>query len=155
MKWAVWFSTGGGVGFSPRMPGTMGSLAGLILFIFFRRLSPLWFFLILTVLFLLGVYAADRSEPFFKKKDASEIVIDEILAILFVLFFTLPTALWWLAAFGAFRFFDILKPPPTRLLEKLPGGWGVMMDDVMAAIYSIGLLKILEEIDRYWELGLA
>ncbi len=69
-------------------------------------------------------------------KDPRQIVIDEITAFLIPLFFTPMRILPLLIAFASFRFFDIIKPPPLRRLERLPGGWGIMLDDIGAAIYT-------------------
>jgi len=144
MRWAVWLASGGGLGYFPRFPGTMGSLLGLLLFLPLRRLSPLAYGIFLLLLFFLGVEASSRSEPFFKKKDASEIIIDEIHAMLLVSY-CLPEAwTWWIAGFCVFRLFDIAKPPPIPVLEKLPKGWGVMMDDLLAALFTIASLRLLE-----------
>lgn len=92
---------------------------------------------------MLGVWSSNVSEAFFKRKDANHIVIDEVLAVFLVSYFLPATWLWWLAGLIVFRIFDILKPPPIRMFEKLPGGWGVMVDDVVAAFYSLGLLHIV------------
>jgi phosphatidylglycerophosphatase A len=133
-----------GVGFFPLFPGTIGSLFGLLLFLLLQHLSTATFMLFLFFLFGLGVYSSHLSESFFKKKDASEIVIDEIVAILLVLFFLPASLFWWTAGFISFRFFDILKPPPIRRFERLPGGWGVMVDDLIAAGYALGILRLIE-----------
>jgi phosphatidylglycerophosphatase A len=79
-------------------------------------------------------------------KDSSEIVIDEIVAMMLVSFLLPAAPGWWAAGFLVFRFFDISKPPPIRALEKLPGGWGVMVDDLLAAGYTVGLLRLSEKI---------
>lgn len=144
MRWARWFATGFGVGYFPVLPGTAGSLLGCLLFVPLRALSFPLYSLLLVLLFGLGVYASTRSEGSFGKKDANEIVIDEVVAMMFVLFL-LPASLgWWIAGFAAFRLFDISKPPPIHLLEKLPAGWGVMADDLMAGGYAVVSLRIVE-----------
>ena len=145
-KWASWIATGLGVGYFPRSPGTAGSLVGFFLFWPLRSLPWFGAALILLFLFGIGIYAAGVSESFFGMKDSSRIVIDEIAAMMLV-FFMLPAGPgWWAAGFFAFRFFDISKPPPIRALEKLQGGWGVMMDDLLAACYTVGLLRLSEKI---------
>lgn len=144
VKWAVWISTCGGIGYFPRFPGTIGSIAGLALFLPFRSLSLIPYLLLLILLFALGVWTSNISESFFKRKDASHIVIDEVLAVFVVSYFLPQTWPWLLAGLIVFRVFDITKPPPIKRFEKLPGGWGVMVDDVIAAFYSLGLLHIIK-----------
>ncbi|NOY83741.1 MAG: phosphatidylglycerophosphatase A [Nitrospirae bacterium] len=143
VKWAVWISTCGGIGYFPRFPGTIGSIAGLMLFLPFRALPLFPYLVVLIVLFFLGVWASNVSERFFKRKDASHIVIDEVLAVFLVSYFLPQTWPWLLAGLIVFRIFDIVKPPPIKIFEKLPGGWGVMVDDVIAALYSLGLLHLV------------
>ncbi|MFQ5597488.1 MAG: phosphatidylglycerophosphatase A [Nitrospiria bacterium] len=149
MRWAAWIATAGGIGYFPVFPGTIGSVLGLLLFVVLRRLpKPIYVFLLL-VLFGLGVYTSTLSEDLFQKKDASHIIIDEICAMLLVLFFLPSIPLWWIAGLIVFRVFDIKKPPPIRSFEKLPKGWGVMMDDLVAAIYTIASLRIVEKTIEY------
>lgn len=119
------------------MPGTLGSLLGFCFFLFLRPLPPILFLFTLIAFIFLGVYTAGLSESFFQKKDASEIVIDEIVTMMGVLFFVPPSVGWWFAGLFAFRIFDILKPPPCRRFERLPGGWGVMADDLLAGAYAV------------------
>lgn len=146
MRWPTLIATGLGVGYFPLFPGTIGSLFGLLLFLFLRHLSTATFILFIFFLFGLGVYSSYLYEASFKKKDASEIVIDEIVAMLIVLFFLPASLLWWTAGFILFRLFDITKPPPIRMFERLPGGWGVMVDDLIAAGYALGVLHLAERV---------
>lgn len=144
MKWAVWISTCGGIGYFPRFPGTIGSIVGLLLFFPLRQIPLVPYLLFLIAFFALGVWTSQVSEAFFKRKDASHIVIDEVLAVFLVSYFLPASWPWWLSGLIVFRIFDITKPPPIRSFEKLPGGWGVMMDDVIAALYSLGLLHLIK-----------
>lgn len=114
-----------------------------MLFLPFRTLPLFPYLVVLVVLFFLGVWTSNVSERFFKRKDASHIVIDEVLAVFFVSYFLPQTWPWLLAGLIVFRIFDIAKPPPIKIFEKLPGGWGVMADDVIAALYSLGLLHLV------------
>lgn len=146
MRWSTLIATGMGIGYFPLFPGTIGSLFGLFLFLLLQHLSTVTFMLFLLLLFGLGVYSSHLSESFFKKKDASQIVIDEIVAMLIVLFFLPSSLVWWTAGFLFFRLFDIMKPPPIRMFERLPGGWGVMVDDLIAAGYALGVLYLAERV---------
>jgi phosphatidylglycerophosphatase A len=90
-----------------------------------------------SVLTLLAVYAAGEAERIFDRKDSPRIVIDEIVGLLWALFLVGPTLYRIAAAFFLFRLFDIVKPPPARWFQdRLPGGWGVVMDDVAAGIWA-------------------
>ena len=91
----------------------------------------------MSVLTLLAVYTAGEAERIFDKKDSPRIVIDEIVGLLWALFLVGPTLYRIAAAFILFRLFDVVKPPPARWCQdKLPGGWGVVMDDVAAGIWA-------------------
>ncbi len=143
VRWACWIATGFGVGYFPIMPGTLGSLLGLCLFLILRSLPPILYLFTLIAFIFLGVYTAGLSESFFQRKDPSEIVIDEIVTMLLVLFLIPPSVGWWFAGLFAFRVFDILKPPPCRQFEQLPGGWGVMVDDLLAGTYAVIFLQLI------------
>lgn len=135
---SIWknIATLGPVGYIPFAPGTFGSLIGLILFTLLR---PPAVFLAIIILagFLLGVYASSIAEHLFNEKDSGKIVIDEAVGIL-VSFLFLPTAgAYLVAAFLLFRTFDIIKPFPIRHAEKkFRHGFGIMIDDIIAGIYT-------------------
>ncbi|WDT82207.1 MAG: phosphatidylglycerophosphatase A [Candidatus Manganitrophus sp.] len=121
-KWARWIATGFGVGYFPIMPGTLGSLLGFSFFLALRPLPPVLYLFTLIAFIFLGVHTAGLSESFFQKKDASEIVIDEIVTMMGVLFLIPPSVGWWFAGLIAFRVFDILKPLPA-------GNWSGFRED--------------------------
>ncbi len=137
-------ATGFGVGLSPYAPGTLGTLIGIPVYLVFSCFP--WFLHLLSVVALsfLAVYISQEAEKIFNKKDASQIVIDEIVGFQFTMFLVTPTVLHILAGFIFFRFFDIVKPFPVRLCEKrLPGGYGVVGDDIVAGIYGNIILLLL------------
>ncbi len=140
---AQWIATGFGVGDLPVAPGTFGTVLGLLIFLPLQSIPFPYYLLFLVALFGIGVYTANLSEPLLGVKDSPRIVIDEIGAILLVLIFLPASWRWWLAGFILFRVFDIIKPPPIRQVENLPGGWGVMADDCIAALYSILVLRLV------------
>jgi phosphatidylglycerophosphatase A len=142
-KWACWIATGFGVGYFPIMPGTLGSLLGFCFFLILRPLPPILYFFTFIGFIFLGIYTAGLSESFFQKKDPSEIVIDEIVTMMGILFLIPPSVGWWFTGLVAFRVFDILKPPPCRQFERLPGGWGIMADDLLAGAYTVVLLQLI------------
>jgi len=135
------FSTLGFIGYLPFAPGTFGTIAAVIFFALLKPSFAVHVFLLITIA-LFGAFASHRTERILNEKDSRHIVIDEFagyaLSIL-ALPFTLP---YLISAFLLFRFFDILKPPPIRWIEKtLPGGAGIMADDLMAGIYANALLQ--------------
>jgi phosphatidylglycerophosphatase A len=95
-------------------------------------------------IFFLGVWAASGAEKYFGRVDPGHVVIDEVVGQLLT-FLVRPDASWkWLlAGFVLFRIFDVVKPFPARQAERLPGGWGIMTDDVVAGLYSLAAVLIL------------
>ena len=129
------------VGLIPFAPGTFGTLAGMI-FIWVAKPSFTWQLIILIVTLPIGIWVSGVAENAFGQKDCSHIVIDEFVGYLCSIIFLPLTPTFMIAAFFLFRFFDILKPPPIRMIEKLGGGAGVMFDDVAAGIITNILLQI-------------
>jgi len=134
------FVTGFGVGYCPIAPGTAGSVLGVLLFLPFQTVPLLYALPALTLLFGIGVYTTHFSFALFGEKDPPKIVIDEIVAILLILFLLPPSIVWWVFGFLLFRVFDITKPLGIREAETLPCGWGVMADDAIAALYTLLIL---------------
>jgi phosphatidylglycerophosphatase A len=142
-------ATGFGSGFSPIAPGTAGALLATIIWLaaFFAGLSfPVLLIStsIAIVLFtLLGVKAANVMEPQWGE-DPSRIVVDEMVGVwipLLAICSDKHVVLYAFGAFALFRFFDILKPLGIRKMESVEGGWGVMLDDILAGVYSFIVLK--------------
>ena len=100
--------------------------------------------LVALLIFFLGVWAGGQSEKFFGRTDPRQVVIDEVVGQM-VTFLLVPHASWklLLAGFGLFRVFDVTKPFPISRAERLPGGWGIMVDDVIAGLYALGALALL------------
>jgi len=133
---------GFGSGLLPKGPGTAGTLLGLLLFIPILLWSELAAWLLLIVGLLAGSTICGKSSEYMKVHDHGGIVWDEFVGIWMVLL-VLPQQSWeyWLAAFVVFRVFDIWKPWPIKSVdEKVEGGFGIMLDDVLAALYSIALI---------------
>ena len=102
-------------------------------------------YVVIAVLFIIGIPVCARAGAALGVADDGSIVWDEIVAFLLVLEFTPLAWRWWLAAFLLFRLFDIWKPFPIRQFDaKLKGGFGVMFDDLLAALYTIACLKALQ-----------
>ncbi len=125
-----------GAGYAPVAPGTCGTAVAVPL-VWLLAAWPWWQFAALTVgLTLLGVWAAARADAAWGTHDSGRIVIDEVVGYMFTMTFVPRDQLVTLAAgFVVFRALDIVKPPPVRWLdEHLPGGWGVVLDDVAAGM---------------------
>jgi len=124
---------GFGAGLVPKAPGTAGSLLAIPLYLLLAPLAPLAYLGMITGLLLLGVWVTGRCERDLGVHDHSGIVFDEIVGQLIALFLAPIHWLWLLIGFGLFRLFDIWKPWPIRWLNhRVPGGWGIMLDDVAA-----------------------
>lgn len=134
----------GGAGLAPFAPGTFGTLVALPIFWFAGpRLSPELYLAALAALFLVGVWACAVTGRDLGRLDYGGMVWDETVAFLLVLFFTPVHGYWQAFAFLLFRLFDIVKPPPIRYYERIfKGGFGVMIDDVAAAFYTLLVLAI-------------
>jgi phosphatidylglycerophosphatase A len=130
------------LGHSPFIPGTVGSLGGLVVYYLVKDRDILYAF---TVLFLfgLGVLFSGEAEKVYKRKDAGMIVIDEVCGILLALFFVPYSLFLVILGFFIFRILDILKPPPAKRMEKISGSMGVMLDDIVAALYTNLILQVI------------
>jgi len=129
------------IGYLPVAPGTLGSLAAVILNYFICRnvwVAPI----VILVIIMLGFVTAGRVEKIFGEKDPGEIVIDEFGGMLISLYRIPPTMGYVVAGFLLFRFFDIVKPGPIRNLEKLKGSLGIMSDDIIAGVYTNIILQV-------------
>ncbi len=142
------FATGFGVGFCPIVPGTMGTLVAIPLYYFLSPISSPLYELTLTAFFFFSSWISGKAEDYWGKKDDRRIVIDEIMGFLITLLWIPKSALSILIGFFLFRIFDILKPPPIRRLEGVKGGFGVVLDDVLAGIYANIVLQIIHLVMR-------
>ena len=131
------------VGFIPIIPGTFGSLASFVVY-FLLRLVPGWQFYVGAIILLvgIGIWSAGRAERDSGIVDPSFVVIDEVAGQLITLFLIPFSWTNLVLGFLIFRALDIVKPFPARRAERLPGGWGIMIDDVLAGIYGNLLLQL-------------
>jgi len=129
-------------GYSPVASGTIGSVLGVLIFLQLHNF-PLLYICVCLVLILLGFLISGRAEAIYKQKDSRRIVIDEIASMCLVYLFIKPTRFMLISGFILFRIFDIIKPPPAKKLQALHGSIGVMLDDVVAAFYTIIVLFIV------------
>jgi phosphatidylglycerophosphatase A len=139
VRFAHFIAMGAGIGLIRFAPGTMGTLVAFPFYWFLESIvEPISLLLIIDVFFILGIWACAVTGRALGSPDHSGMVWDEIVAFMLVLFFTPDHWIWQLAAFLLFRFFDIVKPDPIGYLDKkLKGGLGVMLDDLLAAFYTL------------------
>ena len=142
------FSFGFGSGLLPKMPGTWGTIVAFIFFTPMMKLSSTSYLLLLVILTMFSIFAADYTSKELGVHDHSAIVCDEIVGYLLVLFFVPHTFIYILLSFVSFRFFDIVKPWPINFLDKnIPGGAGIVLDDIVAAVYAILALLLLFRVE--------
>ena len=135
---------GFGSGLMPKAPGTFGTLAAIPVYLLMSDL-PLWMFISLTaVITIAGIYICDYTSRALGVHDHSGIVIDEIAGYLITMIAMPNDWIWIVTGFILFRLFDILKPWPISWLDKkVSGGFGIMIDDVLAGIFALICLHIL------------
>lgn len=139
---ATFLATGFGAGYSPFAPGTAGSLVGLVLLIPLRRAGLVWEISFLVAFTLLGIVAGGVVARRLGIEDPGVVVVDEIVGMWVSLLFLPLTGGTAAAGFVLFRIMDVFKPYPARQLEHLPGGLGIMADDLMAGVYANLCLRI-------------
>ena len=140
------------MGALPLVPGTIGALWGIPITMGLASLEPLAMrVLVIVLLILVGVPICGRAAQALGKKDPGAVVWDEFVTVP-VVFLLVPLSLWrhpWALAVGfvLHRVFDISKLPPVSSAERIPGGWGIMLDDVVAALYAAVCMWVI------WYLG--
>jgi phosphatidylglycerophosphatase A len=142
-------SSGFGSGLAPIAPGTAGTLVGIPICMLCLPISWLLRLLVVLALLALSIYVSGRAEEIYGKKDDQRIVIDEIVGFQVTMLPVAITGLHLFLAFVLFRIFDIWKPFPINRLQDLPGGWGVVADDVAAGIYAGVLLLLLNFLFKF------
>ena len=140
----IFLATGCYVGYSPLVPGTTGTLAAIPIYFFLSRLSPLYYMIILLASIYVAIWASDRAEVLLQSRDCRHIVIDEMVGFIVAMFMIPRTLSYILLGFFLFRALDIIKPFPIRALEEgLRGGYGVVLDDIVAGIYTNLIIHVL------------
>ena len=142
------FSTGFYTGYFPIAPATFSTLTlGVAVYLLISHLNIYIYGALTLILFFLSIFLSDKSEKIFQKKDCSHIVIDELVGFLITMFLIPFGWMNLLLGFFLFRFFDIVKPPPANFFNnRKKGGLDVVLDDVIAGIYSNLLLQVV----HYW-----
>ena len=133
----------GFLGCSPFAPGTVGTLGGVAIAyaLGFTDGFAVWSLVAAAVIYLVGRSLGDWSEQYAGKKDPGIFVLDEVVGYLVTVWWMgSPTLLTLVVGFFVFRFFDIVKPPPARRFERLGGGDGILLDDVVAGLYGLAVM---------------
>lgn len=145
IRLAVFVCTFGYIGYSPIAPGTIGSLAGLVVYAGIRwtGAGPEFDAALIAALFAAGVWSGTHAERYFGGTDPGPGVIDEVVGMLVTLFLLPPSIEIAVTGFFVFRLLDVIKPFPADRLEGLHGGLGMMADDAMSAVYSNVCLQLL------------
>lgn len=146
-SWHELISTGFFSGYLPKAPGTWGSLFALLLYVVTVKLVPgeglmqtpairvsWWALLLAGASTAAGIYSAGKLAQQWREDDPAEVVIDEFAGMFFAVSFVTPNLVGLVAAFVFFRLFDVWKPGPIHSLQNLPGGYGIVLDDVLAGI---------------------
>ena len=144
---AGFLAFGLGAGLSRYAPGTAGTVAAIPFAVILIQLPAPAYWAALAILFLLGVYVCGAASRELGRHDPGNIVWDEMVGYWLTVAMLPATWVWWLAAFLAFRFFDILKPWPISSLDRsVQGGLGIMLDDIVAALYAMAVLAVLQRL---------
>lgn len=134
---------GFGAGLSPLAPGTAGTLLGVFIYLSMAPLPLPYYIAVCGLLFVAGVWICARTSRDLGVHDHSGIVFDEIVGFLVAMIALPPDWLWLLAGFVLFRLFDIVKPWPIGWFDRrVPGGLGIMLDDLLAGLAALALLQL-------------
>ena len=144
-----WFCSVGGIGYIGKGGGTLASLVCCLFCLSVREhpVSPFTGLLITAVIIAAGIWSSGKVEPGWGK-DSARVVVDEVAGMCVSLLWVPLSLNSIAAAFVLFRFFDIVKPLMIKKLEALPGGWGVMADDVLAGIYANIILQMINLMNK-------
>ena len=135
---------GFGSGLLPKAPGTYGTVAAIPVFLLLTNLDFLYYISATIAITLIGIYLCSYTSKALGVHDHSGIVIDEIAGYLITMIAVPFDWLWIIVGFVLFRVFDILKPWPISYLDKyVKGGFGIMVDDVLAGLFALGLLHLI------------
>jgi phosphatidylglycerophosphatase A len=146
----IFLASGAYTGFSPIAPGTVGTLVGILIYLLLPYQHPSLYFSLVLLSIGAAIWLAQAGEIIFGAPDSRRIVIDEIVGFL-VAMFLLPSSWGYIvAAFFIYRAFDVIKPPPIERLEALPGGFGVVLDDVLAGVYTNLVLQMWRLLSQLW-----
>ncbi len=142
-KFHYLIATGFGAGYSPTAPGTAGTLLALLVSFFLFRGDLLMLVVATVICSVIGTISADFVEKDSGISDPAKVVVDEVAGMWLGLWWVPPEPVPYLLAFGLFRLFDVTKLYPIDKLQGFPGGWGIMLDDILAGIYTLVVMQII------------
>ncbi len=142
---ARWIATAGGLGYAPVAPGTAASLP-VALAVWWLRPTDATILVVTVALSAIGIWASGREEARLGETDPSAIVIDEVVGMLIACAGNPRSLPWVLGLFLAFRVFDVVKPLGINRLQSLPGGFGIVADDILAGVYVSLLGQALDRL---------
>ena len=141
---ARWIATAGGLGYAPVAPGSVTSLP-VALLVWAWAPPRSWLLGVTAIVSAVGIWAAGREEARVGERDPSSVVVDEVAGMLVAMLAAPPGLGWVLLLFLLFRVMDVWKPFPIDRLQDLPGGWGIVVDDLLAGVYA-GLVGWLAQL---------
>jgi phosphatidylglycerophosphatase A len=148
-NWVHFLAFGFGSGAIPFAPGTMGTIAAIPIYLLFAWLPLGWYLFITLVMFVIGIWLCEIAAKDTGVHDHPGIVWDEIVGYMITMIAVPHTLKYILLGFVLFRFFDILKPWPIKPIDKhLKGGLGIMLDDVLAGVFALIIMKLIA-----WSMG--
>ena len=137
------FALGFGSGLTPKLPGTAGTLVGVLIFILIPDMSWIAYLVIVVCGFLFGIFCCGYTARILNAHDHHSIVWDEIIGYMITMFMVPKEWIWILTGFILFRIFDILKPWPISFIDRrIESGLGIMLDDAIAAFFSLAIIQI-------------
>ena len=142
-----WLATCFKIGHLPIASGTWGSLVAIIgWWLWLQYLDPLVFIILIIAIFAIGVFTTNTIIAYTGEKDPSRVIIDEVAGQWLGLLILPDGILYIVGAFLLFRFLDIFKPWPIQQMEQFPKGWGVMLDDALAGLLTLGLIQVVNRL---------
>ncbi len=137
-------ASAGYAGFFPWVPGTLGTLVGVLIYFLFSLLPPAIYLLTTGAFFFLACWVAGKAEEILGQRDSPKIVIDEVTGYLIAMTWLPPSPACLAGGFLFFRVLDIIKPPPSGWVHaKMEGGMAVVLDDAVAGVYTNLLLRLI------------
>jgi len=134
------------LGYSPIAPGTVGTLGGIGLFYLVSDLSLPVYSLFLLGFIIVSIWVSTEASVVFSETDPRQVVVDEVCGYLVTMLLIPSSLINVILGFFLFRFFDVLKPPPVGSAERLPRGFGIVADDILAGIYSNLILQVITRV---------